>query len=126
MHLSAEPPGDFLFRYTRADALRNGVLLDITATAKAHADLEVPTAITLRLWGALAGDAPFRAGEQRVKELCTSFLFAVVGLTPGRWAGQDTRLFRVKVGERELEAKLSLGLDESGNVVATIMLASED
>ncbi|HXP60433.1 MAG TPA: hypothetical protein VN829_08080 [Dongiaceae bacterium] len=123
MHVSAEPP---LFRYTRADALRDGVLLDITATAKAHADLEVPTAITLRLWGALAGDAAFRADDQRVKDLCISFLFALVGLTPGRWARRDTLLFRAKVGERELEAKLTLGLDESGNVVATIMLASED
>jgi hypothetical protein len=126
VHVSAELPGDFLFGYTRADALRDDVLLDITATAKAHADLEVPTAITLRLWGALAGDAPFRADDQRVKDLGTSFLFAVVGLTPGRWARRDTLLFRVKVGERELEAKLTLGLNESGHVVATIMLASED
>jgi hypothetical protein len=66
------------------------------------------------------------ADAPRVKNLCISFLFALVGLTPGRWAGQDTLLFRVKVGERELEAKLTLGSDESGHVVATIMLASED
>ena len=124
--MSEQHPREPLLRYTRADALRDGVLLDITATARAHGDLEVPTAITLALWRALAGDAPFGAEDQTVKDVCTSALFALVGLTPGRWMGRDNLCFSVKVGEGELEAKLTLGRDESGDAVATIMLAPED
>jgi len=96
--MSAEPPGDFLFRYTRADALRDGVLLDITATAKEHADLKVQTAITLRLWRALAGHAPFRAQDERVKDLCRWLLFAAIGLIQDPGSDQDTLRSTVLTG----------------------------
>jgi hypothetical protein len=45
--------GGPLFRYTRADALRDGVLLDVTETAQTCANLTVPVAITVGLWRSL-------------------------------------------------------------------------
>ena len=57
--------GEPLFGYTRADALRDGVLLDITETARLCARLEVPTAVTAGLWKALAPGEPFNPQVER-------------------------------------------------------------
>jgi hypothetical protein len=78
------------------------------------------------LWRALAGDAPFGAQDERVKELCRWLLFAAVGLISDPGSDQDTLRFAVLTGERQLEAKLTAGLDDSGKLVATIMLPGED
>ena len=118
--------GDFHFRYTRAQALRDGLLLDITPAAREHAEIPVHTVLTLGLWRTLAGNAAFTADDPRVKDLCYGLLFAAVGLTPGRWSGQDTLRFGFKTGERQLEAKLVLGPGDDGELVATLMLLAED
>src|SRR4051812_2206240 len=40
---------DLIFAYTRADAIRDGVLIDVTATAK-EAGFKYPVAVTAAVW----------------------------------------------------------------------------
>ena len=40
---------DLIHRYSRADALRDGVLIDVSATAK-EAGLQYPVALTAAAW----------------------------------------------------------------------------
>jgi hypothetical protein len=40
---------DIIHRYTRADALRDGILIDVTATAR-QAGIRWPVALTLAVW----------------------------------------------------------------------------
>src|SRR3954469_7118260 len=42
-------PDDFIHRYTRADALRDGVLIDVSATAR-EAGFRWPVALTRAAW----------------------------------------------------------------------------
>jgi hypothetical protein len=41
--------GDLVHRYTRADALRDGVLIDVTETAR-EAGIRWPVALTCAAW----------------------------------------------------------------------------
>jgi hypothetical protein len=42
-------PADLISRYTRADALRDGVLIDVSATAR-EAGIRFPVALTAAAW----------------------------------------------------------------------------
>lgn len=124
--MKPEPHSDpQIVHYTRADALRDGVLLDISEPASRYAFLEVPTAITLGLWRALAGDAPFQADDERIKELCYATAFAAVDLIPNECAdvedGREMR-FTFKLSGRPLSVRLFMTHDQTGETIATIML----
>jgi Ethanolamine utilization protein EutJ (predicted chaperonin) len=120
---------DPLFGYTRADALRDGVLLDITETACVCARLQVPTAMTAGLWNALAPGEPFNPQDERLKEVLYGLLFASVGLIPSRPLDSPTaqvRIYQLPVGGNNLAVRAAAHLDEAGQPVFTLMLGSED
>jgi hypothetical protein len=121
--------GEPLFGYTRADALRDGVLLDITEPARLCARLEVPTAVTAGLWNALASGEPFNPQDERLKEVLYGLLFASVGLIPSRpldSLSAQIRIYRLPVEGKTITVRAAAHLDEAGQPVFTLMLESED
>lgn len=62
-------PNESPFHESRERALRTGALLDISQAAAA-AGIGMPAAISRRLWGALAGGAPFQGRDLRALKLC--------------------------------------------------------
>ncbi len=121
--------GKPILRYTRADALRDGVLHDISTIARACAGLRLPVAVSQGLWRALAGRVPFNARDERLRDLCYGFAFGMVGLTRGRWqetvAGREFA-FTFRTGERRLPARLVLAPGDDGEPVATFLLPKKD
>ena len=123
------PFGGSGFRYTRAEALRDGVLHDITGVAAECADLQVPAALTQGLWRALAGNAPFNPKDPRLRELCYGFAFAAAGLTPGGWAGRKDGgefAFRFRQGACWMHARLLVSPGDQGEPVVTFTLPRDD
>jgi hypothetical protein len=129
----ASPPfGDanLISRYTRADALRDGVLIDVSVTAR-EAGIRFPVALTAAAWqkcvvappGVICQDEPGR-------------LWDVVFLL--RWAigrsngGPEVRFaVHVRNDNREgnpalVQLKAACGPGDQGEPVVTIMLPEED
>src|SRR5437763_10954804 len=48
------PPHPLVFSYTRAQAIHDGVLIDVSATAK-EAGFVMPVAVTAAVWGGCVG-----------------------------------------------------------------------
>lgn len=121
--------GKIVFNYTRADALRDGVLLDISTTAQLCAQLQIPTAVTVGLWEALAPGEAFDARDERVKSVLYGLLFASAGLVPNRIVATSTAqimLFGLMLDNKPVELKALAHRDETGQPVCTLMLAAED
>ena len=125
--------GGPLFRYTRADALRDGVLLDVTETAQTCANLTVAAAITVGLWRSLAPGEEFNPTDERLKEVLYRLSFAMAGLIPSRFfdVGNGVAIcFKAKAGAKEIVVKAvaqleGLPLNQIG-LACTIMLEHED
>ena len=116
------------FVYTRAQAIRDGVLLDISAAAWECANLPTHTVITQGLWHAIAGEKPFDPADQLIRDLCYALMFAAAGLDPGEWSeasdGGEFR-FEFKAGPKPLPLRMILGPGDCGDLVATLMLTHE-
>ena len=113
---------------SRAAELRAGVLHDISATARACAQLDVPTAITHRLWEAVAPGESFRANDERVKEVCYALAFARVGLIDGDLfdqAGGQAMRFEFLHREKSLSLTVVVHPAENLTLVCTIMHSHE-
>ena len=118
-----------IFRYTRADALRDGVLLDISDTARTCALLQTPTAMTVGLWNVLAPGAPFNSKDERLKEVLYTFLFASIGMRSRRifeTPSANIMVYVLEVESKVVHVKAAAHLDETGQPVCTLMLESED
>lgn len=114
---------------SRAQALRAGVLHDITASARACARLDLATAITHRLWETLAPGEPFRASDERIREVCYALGFARVGAIPAEWfdkAGGQALRFEFQRGEQNLSLICVVYPTEDLTLVCTIMRSDED
>ena len=114
---------------SRTKALRAGTLHDITASARACARLDLATAITHHLWETLAPVEPFRANDERVKELCYALGFARVGAIPAQWfdkAGGQALRFEFQRGEQHLSLIAVVYPTEDLTLVCTIMRSDED
>lgn len=120
--------GRQIFRYTRQDAIRDGVLLDVTETLRTRAAVKLPAVITIALWESLAGDERFRPDHPTVNDLCDGVAFAAAGLVSSEWSDCDdggTLLFGFTSGVRKFTVKLMLGPGDEGLPVMTIMLPDE-
>ena len=123
--LSGEPS----FGYTRADALRTGILLDIAATACVCARLRVPTAMTAGLWHALMPGEPFDPQHEGLKTVLYGLLFGSACCIPNRIVDTPSAqimVYAVVLGSREIRVKAAAHVDANGHPVCTLMLASQD
>jgi hypothetical protein len=108
--------GAALSVYRRADALADGVLIDVTDAARA-AGLRLPTAMTCAAYAALGADEL----AQRVAVLSLVRLGA-------RTAGDSDRItFRVRgAGRAWVDAWALVGPGDDPAPVLTVMLVGED
>ena len=117
-----------IFSYTRAQALADGFLVDVTEGAK-EAGIIYPTALTSAVWGRYV-EVPDKLGcpdeKARVANLLFMFHAAAKASSPGR----DTLLFDIITmfgnGLRTEKLKSICGPGDSAEPVITIMLPEED
>lgn len=122
---------EVISRYTREQAINDGVLVDVTSAAKRHG-LTIATALTSAAWHkAVAWD---QGGGQSVEARLDDVLMLAV--LNGRANSNSSELiFLVGVvpnvedntGEAEtIELKMSISGGDNGEPVVTIMLPDED
>ena len=72
-----------LFDCSRAQALQRGLVIDISPAARLTF-IDVPMAITPKVWRSIAPDDPFRLEDPRLLCLCWSDLLTVITHTSTR------------------------------------------
>jgi hypothetical protein len=127
---------DFIFTYSRAQAIADGVLVDVSETAR-EAGFRIPVAMTTTAWAEGVEWTERDAEASNVPQDEVGRLWDV--LTMARHAAQlhkhrDTNrcafaLYRVARGEHRTtrcELALHVGPGDAGEPVITIMLPHED
>lgn len=123
--------------YSRAQAIADGVLKDVTETAK-EAGIDWPVALTAAAWAeAVTWDEKNGAGQDEKGRLWDVVWMAKIALlgTKGRHAAESDRLpyaiYRVPnvpdaMDANELELVIGLSGGDDGRPVLTVMLPHED
>lgn len=121
----AEP----IYSYSRADAIRDGVLVDVTETAK-EAGITLPTAVTRAVWeGYVVPDEKARAYGQSEEGRLWDVLYMF--RTQAKGIRGDTLLYKLYFVMKERQRRLvtlkaMVGPGDAGEPVLTIMLPDED
>src|SRR3954451_3983219 len=122
-------PDDFIHRYTRADALRDGVLIDVSATAR-EAGIRWPVALTRAAWERCVKVPPGVACQDEAGRLWDVLFLLALAARRGGGAGGP---FGVPVpgDTRErtpplVRLKALGGPGDGGEPVLTVMLPDED
>lgn len=112
---------DIIFRYTRAEAIADGVLVDVSGPA-AHVGFKAAVALTHAVWAECvsAENAPEEGECARLHQLLTAALarFLEVRL--------EEVFFDVAQGRKRGSLKLLHHIGDHGDLVATILLPGED
>lgn len=105
---------EIIHRYTRADAIRDGVLIDVTEAAKVHG-FRYPVAIT----SAAHAATNVKTGLGRV-------LLALRGAIGRMTEERDSIPFTVNDSTRDQRLYAVCGPGDDGEPVITVMLVGED
>ena len=120
---------DLIHRYTRADALRDGVLIDVSATAR-EAGIDWPVALTRAAWERCVRVPPGVVCQDeagRLWDVLVLLRFAI-----GRSEGAEVRFgVHVRDSNREgtpplVRLKALCGPGDQGEPVIIVMLPEED
>jgi len=121
-----------IFSYTRAQAIEDGVLVDLTEWAR-ETGFKVPVACTAAVWNGYVvpprGTEPFGQSERgRAHDL---LWMAFVAIKASRNAQRDQILYQVLFLQapgrtEEVTLKAHFGPGDDGEPVVTIMLQNED
>lgn len=122
--------GPMIFRYTRAQAMADGVLVNLSKLAK-DAGFKYPVAVTVGVWEECISTEPkdVKRGQSekgRAWDILSVLFFNIKRMLEG----QDQVVFKVKVEKdghaliKSLWAKVGSG--DQGEPVITIMLVGED
>jgi hypothetical protein len=121
---------DLIYRYSRGDAIRDGVLIDVSQTAK-EAGVKYPVALTHAAWQHCVAVPPGVACQDEAGRLWDAVWLLACAIRRGA-AGQEVR-FAVRVrnsnGQRMpplVRLKALCGPGDQGEPVLTIMLPDED
>lgn len=141
MNLPTSPPtadsvfGDVIHRYTRAEAIEDGVLHDTTDLAR-EAGFTVPTAITARVHAECVTIPPAAAGtgQDERGRLWDVLWMASNACRRAASAGEDSVTFRVTVRNRQtvnyrrdtVTLRAVIGPGDQGEPVITILFPDED
>lgn len=132
--------GEVIYSYTRADALRDGVLVEIPAELCKEAGVVVPVAATSEVWHLIdPGNLDLMPGQSitgRIWDLLWTFAIAARS-TRGRHRSTvvfrcEFLLFREAMGGSEITERKTVtlravcGPGDQGEPVITIMLLWED
>lgn len=112
--------------YTRAEAIADGVLVDVTVWAGSDAivggGFKIPVAFTRAVWNLV--EAPKRSNQDtRGRAHDVIFLACCAA---ARTPNADRCAFTVRLGRRNVRLKLQVGPGDQGEPVATVMLPDED
>jgi hypothetical protein len=120
---------DLIHRYTRADAIRDGVLIDVSATAR-EAGVRFPVALTAAAWARCVAVPPGVECQDeagRLWDVLTMFRLAA------RRTDGDTLFFGVHVRNDNRDRtpplvrfKAICGPGDHGEPVVTVMMPDED
>lgn len=121
---------DFIHRYSRADAIRDGVLIDVTAAAK-EAGFRVPVALTAAVWAECVAVPPGVACQDEKGRLWDIVWMLRCAIGRGR-TGSEVRFgLHFRNDNREgtpplVRLKAICGPGDGGEPVVTVMLPEED
>jgi hypothetical protein len=114
---------------TRAEALRDGQLHDISAVKPGiNCCFAVPTAISDRLWQAIAGEGPITSNHPRLAQLCRLMVATIhsnAGEREQRGLFSETIWFRFPSASREINVKVVCHPGDAQEPVMTLLEASE-
>jgi hypothetical protein len=121
---------DIIHRYTRADAIRDGTLIDVSETAK-EAGIRYPVALTAAVWARCVAVPPGVAGQDEAGRLWDAvwLLRLAVGQSDG---GPEVRFgVHVRDDNRErtpplVRLKAICGPNDDGSPCITVLLPEED
>jgi hypothetical protein len=119
---------NLIYRYSRSDAIRDGVLIDVSETAR-EANIQYPTAITQAVHAAhvRVPDGVVEQDERgRLWDILFMLYFAITRAPEG-----DTLLYTVFVRSdndepKPVKLKAICHPGDSGEPVVTVMLPDED
>jgi hypothetical protein len=120
---------EIIHRYTRADAIRDGVLIDVTATAK-EAGIRYPVALTRAVWERCVTIQPgvqFQDESGRLWDVLFLLRMAIA-----RSDGQEVRFgVHVRNDNRDrtpplIRLKALCGTNDDGSPCITVLLPDED
>lgn len=121
--------------YSRADAIADGVLVDVTETAR-EAGIKYPTAITRAAWETVVAVPEGVAGQDeagRLWDVLWMWVNAVRGRIPARYVDESTLLYKLHVRNDNrfseaplVELKAVCGPGDDFAPVITISLPEED
>jgi hypothetical protein len=122
---------DVIFAYTRKQAIEDGVLVDVTETAK-DADFRIPVALTHAVWAGYVEVPKGVEGQDEKGRLWDILMMCRWGVERGNRVGSVLR-FHLHVrndnheGEPPLVTlKAVCGPDDNASPCITIMLPDED
>ena len=126
--------GNLIHSYTRAEAISDGVLVDISATAR-EAGFRIHVAMTGAAWEDCvawdASDSTLQAGQDEAGRLWDVAWMASLAARRGRGDQVEFELLRVPRGGRgrspqRVVLSLHIGPGDTGEPVMTVMLPGED
>jgi len=123
MTTSNELFGDIISSYSRAQAIEDGILVDVTETAK-EAGIKYPVALTRAVFERCVALSKWYRGledvQGRLWDVLSMFRFAA------RMNGGDTLRYSLMVSRRKVLLKAVIGPGDTPEPVITIMLPDED
>ena len=132
---SRPEPNPIIFTYPRAEALADGVLLDVSPLAR-EAGFQIPVALTVGLWATYGAPDKTPAGDQgTVWDLLWMLRCAAIGILPAkleRHPHGETLCFELELTPRGKSTpelvllKAISGGGDDGELVLTILLPHED
>jgi hypothetical protein len=120
-----------LHTYSRREAIDDGVLIDVTDTAK-KAGFRIPVAVTAALWAEFVTVPDGVEGQDERGRLWDVLFVLLMAIRSGRESGAEIRYhLQVRndnlVGEPPLvELKSVCGPNDDGTPCVTVMLPEED
>ena len=116
---------DIISVYTREQAIADGLLIDVSATAK-EVGIRYPVAVTQSLWHEHVIPSDFlKKRGQTERERLWDILWLFV-IAARRAHGRTEIRFHVQLGSRLVELKAHCGPGDNGEPVITILLPNED
>jgi hypothetical protein len=120
--------GPVIFAYTRAQAIQDGVLVDVTEMAQ-EAGLKHPTAVTAAVWAdyvAVPEGVEAQDEQGRLWDILMMLRFAIQGGTNGSELLYEVLVRNDNTSSQPVKLKAICGPGDSAEPVLTIMLPHED
>ena len=119
---------DLIYRYSRADAIRDGTLIDVSATAR-EAGIRFPTALTSAAWDLYVRVPQGVTGQDeagRLWDVLWMLRYAILSGPRGNPIQFEFYVQNDDSGPQRVTLKSVAGPDDDGNPCVTIMLPDED